>query len=52
LRERDHRDRTRASSPLTPAEDAVLIDSTNLSEDEVLKQIDALVREKLEGAPS
>src|ERR1700739_1075165 len=47
LRERDHRDRTRATSPLAPAQDAVLIDSTRLSEDEVVNQIDALVREKL-----
>lgn len=47
LRERDLRDRTRAISPLTAAPDAVKIDSTNLSEDQVLSQIEALVREKL-----
>src|SRR6516162_7878556 len=39
LRERDQRDRTRAVSPLAPASDAVLIDSTHLSEDQVLQQI-------------
>jgi len=44
LRERDKRDRTRAASPLVPAEDAVLIDSTNLSEDAVLEKIEELVR--------
>ena len=31
LRERDRRDRTRAASPLVPAEDAVVLDSTNMS---------------------
>ena len=47
LRERDRRDRTRAASPLAPAPDAVLVDSTHLSEDEVLERIEALVNEKL-----
>ncbi|MFZ0201931.1 MAG: (d)CMP kinase [Candidatus Sulfotelmatobacter sp.] len=47
LRERDHRDRTRAVSPLMAAEDAVVIDSTKLSEDEVLAQVEELARKKL-----
>jgi cytidylate kinase len=47
LRERDRRDRTRAASPLVPAPDATLLDSTHLSEDEVLKRIEALVNQKL-----
>jgi cytidylate kinase len=47
LRERDRRDRTRAASPLVAAPDAVLLDSTHLSEDEVLNRIEALVNEKL-----
>ncbi len=47
LRERDHRDRTRATSPLVAADDAVVIDSTSLSEDEVLARVEALVKEKL-----
>src|SRR5258708_17825236 len=34
LRERDRRDRTRAASPLEPAPDATILDSTSLSEDE------------------
>src|ERR1700675_4763082 len=34
LRERDRRDRTRTASPLTPAPDALMLDSTKLSEDE------------------
>jgi CMP/dCMP kinase len=46
LRERDRRDRTRANSPLAPAPDAAVIDSTSLSEDEVLQRIEALVQRK------
>jgi len=47
LRERDRRDRTRAVSPLVPAEDAVVIDSSTLSEDEVLNRVEELVAKKL-----
>lgn len=47
LRERDRRDRTRAASPLKAAEDAVLIDSTELGEDEVLARVEELAAEKL-----
>ena len=46
LRERDHRDRTRAASPLIAASDAVVIDSTALSEDEVLARVEELVNQK------
>jgi len=48
LRERDHRDRTRAASPLQAAEDAVVIDSTGLSEDEVLARVEELAARKLD----
>ncbi|MGB7150393.1 MAG: (d)CMP kinase [Terriglobales bacterium] len=47
LRERDRRDRTRAASPLVAAEDAVLVDSTKMSEDEVLNRVEELVEERL-----
>jgi cytidylate kinase len=47
LRERDRRDRTRANSPLEPASDAVVLDSTALSEDSVLDRVSALVEVKL-----
>jgi CMP/dCMP kinase len=47
LRERDRRDRTRAASPLVAAEDAVVLDSTNMSEDDVLSRIEELVEERL-----
>jgi cytidylate kinase len=47
LRERDHRDRTRAASPLQAAEDAVVIDSTKLSEDEALARVEELAVSRL-----
>ncbi len=46
LRERDHRDRTRAASPLIAAPDAVIIDSSSMSEDDVLTQVEKLVEQK------
>ena len=47
LRERDQRDRTRAASPLAAAEDAVVLDSTAMSEEEVLNRIAELVERRL-----
>ena len=47
LRARDRRDRTRAASPLVAAEDAVVLDSTDMSEDEVLRRIEELVAQRL-----
>jgi len=47
LQERDLRDRTRAASPLIPADDAVIIDSSQLSIDQVVDKVEALVRKKL-----
>ena len=47
LRERDQRDRTRAVSPLVPANDAVVIDSTAMTEDEVLTRVAELAQQKL-----
>ena len=46
LRERDQRDRSRAASPLVAAEDAVVLDSTNMSEDQVLSRIEQLVEQR------
>ena len=48
LRERDRRDRTRAASPLVAAPGALLLDSTQLSEDEVLQRVETAVKEKLQ----
>ncbi|HXQ76799.1 MAG TPA: (d)CMP kinase [Gemmatimonadaceae bacterium] len=44
LRERDHRDRTRATSPLVAAADAIVIDSTKLSIDDVLSRVEEAVK--------
>jgi len=47
LRARDERDRNRADSPLKPAADAVLLDSTNLTLDEAVAAAEAIVAGKL-----
>jgi len=44
---RDQRDRTRAVSPLVPASDAVILDTTNLSIDEVVLRVEQLIRQRL-----
>ena len=47
LRQRDQRDRTRANSPLLPAPDAIILDSTDLGEEEVLVRIDEHIQKRL-----
>ncbi len=47
IMERDQRDRTRAEAPLTQAPDAVYIDSTGLSPDQVEEEILKLVRARI-----
>jgi cytidylate kinase len=47
LRARDERDRNRTDSPLKPAADAVLLDSTQMSLDEVVQAAEAIVARKL-----
>jgi len=44
---RDQRDRTRAVSPLVAAPDAVILDTTNLSIDEVVARVSELIAERL-----
>ena len=46
IAERDHRDMTREVSPLRQAEDAVLVDTSDMGIDEVADQILKIVREK------
>jgi len=46
LRERDQRDRTRAVSPLEPAKDALIIDSTNMDIDQVIEQAERIIAER------
>lgn len=44
--ERDHRDMTRELNPLTQAEDAVLVDSSNMTIDEVVACIEEIIVKK------
>jgi len=50
MRARDERDRTRPVSPLVPANDAVLIDSTDLTLEQVIEAAENVVRERLAAA--
>jgi cytidylate kinase len=47
LKERDYRDRHRAESPLQPAADAVILDSTSMTLEEVLARAEEIVRSHL-----
>src|SRR5271165_615689 len=47
LHARDERDRNRADSPLRPAADAVLLDSTHMTLEEVVNRAEAIVADKL-----
>jgi len=47
LHVRDERDRNRTDSPLRPAPDAVLLDSTNMTLQQVLEAAEAIVAKKL-----
>lgn len=52
LHARDQRDRTRANSPLTPAPDAVVIDSTHLTLEQVLARAVELIDARLKNVAS
>ena len=47
---RDHADMTRANSPLRQAEDAVLVDASDMSIDQVVDTIVSLYEERMQGA--
>lgn len=47
MRERDQRDRSRSTSPLLPAADAVIVDSTALTLDEVIARAQQVIDAKL-----
>lgn len=47
IRERDDRDRNRAVAPLKPAEDALVVDSTSMTIDEVLVTVLAYAEQQL-----
>jgi cytidylate kinase len=50
LKERDERDRNRTESPLRPAPDAVILDSTGMTLEEVLAAAEGIVRTYLQPA--
>lgn len=47
MRERDARDKGRADAPLKPAEDAVIIDTTEMNADQAFEFVVALARQRL-----
>lgn len=49
VKERDHADETRAVSPLRPAEDAVILDTSDMTERQVMEKIRELFEEKKGG---
>lgn len=49
IAERDYRDSHREHSPLKQAEDAVLVDSSDMSIDEVVSYIEKIIGEKING---
>ena len=46
-RERDERDRTRDVAPLRPADDAIVIDTTSISLEEVLRRLEKEARARM-----
>jgi cytidylate kinase len=48
IKERDDRDRNRAIAPLVPADDALMLDSTKMSIDQVIEKALHYAREKLD----
>ncbi len=47
IAERDERDSTRTASPLKPAEDAVIVDTSSLGIDEVVAKISDLIKQRI-----
>ncbi|HYG98670.1 MAG TPA: (d)CMP kinase [Terriglobales bacterium] len=47
MRQRDERDRSRATSPLAPAPDAVILDSSGLTIEQVVNRAEEIVQRKL-----
>jgi cytidylate kinase len=52
IAERDTRDSQRTISPLKPADDAIVVDTTTMDISEVIKKIENLVQETLPDAYS
>ena len=47
IKQRDYNDSNRATAPLRQADDAVLVDSTDLTLDETLARMIAVIKERL-----
>jgi cytidylate kinase len=47
MRERDRRDRSRTTSPLVPASDAIIIDSTEMTLEQVIARAEAIIDQHL-----
>ena len=47
IRDRDDRDRNRPIAPLRPADDAVLVDTTHMTIDEVVSRLEQTARQRL-----
>jgi cytidylate kinase len=52
LRARDERDRSRADSPLKPASDAMILDSTHMTLEQAVEAAEGIVAAKLNLAPT
>lgn len=46
VRRRDHLDSTRAVSPLRPAEDALIVDTSDMTQSEVIHHLQNLVEQR------
>ena len=49
IKQRDYNDSHRAVSPMVPAADAILLDSSDMTEAEVTARVVALARERMGG---
>ena len=49
MRQRDHDDETRAAAPLKQAEDAILVDTSELTLEQSIAAVEAVIRPALEG---
>ena len=52
IAERDHRDSERKTSPLRPADDAIIIDTSDKSIQQVVEQVGKLVQDSFESIPN
>mgnify|MGYP002854498683 CR=1 FL=1 len=51
IKARDERDSNRATAPLKPADDAIIIDTSDLNISEVFSKVDEIIKQKLNHSP-